>query len=75
MILDWRDERWNNIYRHFVSVHSRRVTRKEMEKHLLDEGIRVIKDPGDGRWEGVEIADDELLTMLMLKFGSNNDTK
>jgi hypothetical protein len=46
-----------------------------MEKHLLDEGIRVIKDPGDGRWEGVEIADDELLTMLMLKFGSNNDTK
>jgi hypothetical protein len=75
MILDWRDERWNNIYRHFVSTHYGRVTRKEMEKHLLDEGIRVIKDPGDGRWEGVEIADDELLTMLMLKFGSNNDTK
>jgi hypothetical protein len=75
MILDWRDERWNNIYRHFVSTHYGRVTRKEMEKHLLDEGIRVIKDPSDGRWEGVEIADDELLTMLMLKFGSNNDTK
>jgi len=75
MILDWRDERWNNIYRHFVSTHYGRVTRKEMEKHLLDEGIRVIKDPSDGRWESVEIADDELLTMLMLKFGSNHDTK
>ncbi len=71
MILDWRDDRWSNIYRHFVSTHYGRVTRKEMEKHLLDNGIRVIKE--DGRWQGVEIEDEEQLTWLLLKFGGKDE--
>lgn len=74
MILDWRDERWNNIYRHFVNTSHGYVTKLQMEKYLLDNGIKVKKDLV-GRWEGVEIEDEEHLTMLILKFGSNDDTK
>lgn len=74
MILDWRDERWKNIYKHYVSNHYGRVTRTEMEEHLATEGIRVIKDPGDGRWQGVEIEDEEQLAWLILKYGGTDDT-
>jgi len=42
-----------------------------MEKHLLDNGIRVIKE--DGRWQGVEIEDEEQLTWLLLKFGGKDE--
>lgn len=74
MILDWRDDRWKNIYKHYVSTHYGRVTRTEMEEHLAAEGIRVIKDPGDGRWQSVEIEDEEQLAWLILKYGGTNDT-
>ena len=73
MKLDWRDERWSNIYRHYVNTHYGRVTKKEMEQHLLKEGIKVIKDPGDGRWEGVEIEDEEQLAWLLLKYGGSDE--
>jgi len=73
MRLDWRDERWANIYRHYVSTHYGRITRSEMEQHLLNEGIKVIKDPGDGRWEGVEIEDEEQLAWLLLKYGGSDE--
>ena len=74
MILDWRDERWKNIYKHYVSTHYGRVTKREMEQHLLNEGIRVIKDPyGNGRWEGVEIEDEQHLAWLLLKYGGEDE--
>jgi hypothetical protein len=44
-----------------------------MEQHLALEGIKVIKDPGDGRWEGVEIEDEEQLAWLILKYGGSDE--
>ena len=74
MILDWRDERWKNLYKQFVKTHYGRVTRSEMEKHLANEGIKVIKSPADGRWEHIEIEDEEHLAWLLLKHGGSDET-
>ena len=71
MKLDWRDERWANIYRHFVSVHRGRVTKTEMEQHLAREGIKVLKE--EGRWYAAEFEDEEHLAWLILKYGGSDE--
>lgn len=45
-----------------------------MEQYLLKEGIRIIKSPADGRWEHIEIEDEEHLTWLLLKHGGGDET-
>lgn len=82
MIIDWRDERWSGIYKHFALQGEYTVgnlavrsisTKQEMEERLLSEGIKIIKD-SEGRWQGAEFENEEHLAWCILKFrGSDNE--
>jgi hypothetical protein len=70
MKLDINSEAWKHIYsgfrKHFYQDQSGH-TRSDMERFLLSQGVKIDKDPGDGRWQGVEInlPEDELTLFLL----------
>ena len=79
MVIDWRDERWKGIYKHFSLQKEYNVgnfavrsisSKQEMEELLLSEGIKILKDV-DGRWLGAEFEDEEHLAWCILKYGGD----
>lgn len=72
MKLDVNSDAWRHIYagfrKHFYE-NQYGNTRADMERFLITQGVKIDKDPADGRWQGVEIdlPDDEL-TLFLIKW-------
>lgn len=79
MKVDTNHPIWQQIYPGLRTAFYRRslhTTRAHLEHFLIDQGISLEKDPGDGRWTGIRLPDDDReLLLLVIKYSETDTLK
>lgn len=73
MIVSVNDQLWRYLWTGIRDTHQwdAMTTKDEMESLFSQEGIRIICDEGDGRWQAVMLPQGEDLIALIMRYGND----